>query len=264
MTEQKWYFPSGEELTVGTVMDINEKAGTAKVSGVKYSCYRCSGSGRYPSIWYDGVCLKCKGVGFLYYKGVKTVYTAQALADRLAKQAAKQAEKNAIRMAEQVKQEEAANQAFTKIREDNPWLDEAIKVAQETKNNFMIDVIDSIRKHGKVSEKQAAALQKNVADAKQKAAQGELAIGAGFIGKEGQRVEMRAKISVKRFIEGGGFQGAGTFLYKLVSADGAVITTFTARELGSPHEELCFKATVKKHETYQGIPQTVVTRLALQ
>jgi hypothetical protein len=264
MTDQKWYLSSGEELVTGTITSINEKNGTAKATGVKYVCWRCNGSGRYPSICYDGICLKCEGRRELYYKGAKTVYTADALADRLSKQAAKQAEKNAARMAEQAREDAKVNDAFIKILEENEWLKEAISIAETTKNSFMIDVIDSVRKYGRLSEKQAAVLQKNIANAKDAGKQQELALNAGFIGKEGERVEIRAKIATKRFLEGCGFQGAGTYLYKFVSHDGAIICTFTDRELGAPHEELLFKATVKKHETFKNLPQTIVTRVAVQ
>lgn len=82
-----------------------------------------------------------------------------------------------------------------------------------------------------------------------------------FIGKVGERIELTAKIvSVKQF-EGQSFSyydsGVRTMTV-LEDADGNRLMYWNA--LGSKGETVRFKATVKAHQEYKGVKQTVLSR----
>lgn len=103
-------------------------------------------------------------------------------------------------------------------------------------------------------------LQKDAADRARAAATAKAADTSAFVGTVGKRVEMCMTLVFKR-----GFDSAYgiKYLQKFEDADGNQIVWWGTNDT-SAHtlvgEQYVFKATIKAHEHYDGVAQTVVTR----
>jgi hypothetical protein len=80
-----------------------------------------------------------------------------------------------------------------------------------------------------------------------------------YIGSEGDKVEIEGEISAIRYIEG---DYGTTTLYTIVTADGNLVKWFASRSALGENEgvQVRIKGTVKKHDDYQGVKSTVLTR----
>lgn len=87
-----------------------------------------------------------------------------------------------------------------------------------------------------------------------------------YVGTEGERLDFEALVVYTKSIEREGYSyydSGISYLYKMVQNDN-VITYFSSRDLGwEQGATVKFKATVKKHEEYEGVKQTIVTRATL-
>lgn len=88
-----------------------------------------------------------------------------------------------------------------------------------------------------------------------------LAQAAGHFGKVGERVEVEGRVLFTKAVES---RWGSTTIVKFQDDAGHLFTWFAsnAPELGAG-DTLRGKATVKKHDDFRGVPQTVVTRLTL-
>jgi hypothetical protein len=82
-----------------------------------------------------------------------------------------------------------------------------------------------------------------------------------YIGSEGDKVEVKGTISAIRYIEG---DYGTTTLYTILTTDGNLVKWFASREALGEKEgvEVHIVGTVKKHDDYEGVKSTVLTRAA--
>lgn len=81
------------------------------------------------------------------------------------------------------------------------------------------------------------------------------------VGEVGKRMQFTATLTGRRYIEG--VYGT-TVLHTFLTPDGCLLKWFASGgvEVGAEGEPLTFKATVKKHDEYGGVKETVLTRLS--
>lgn len=81
------------------------------------------------------------------------------------------------------------------------------------------------------------------------------------VGKIGDRLQVKAKL-VARFDSQGHF--GATFIHKFVLVDGpdagADLTWFGSSQIGNIGDTLWIKATIKAHDEYKGVKQTIISR----
>lgn len=79
------------------------------------------------------------------------------------------------------------------------------------------------------------------------------------VGTVGERSVMTLRVLSIRELDG---QYGVTYLHDMVDADGNRVKWFGSSRLGDPGVEVTVKATVKAHEEYRGVAQTIVSRCA--
>lgn len=80
-----------------------------------------------------------------------------------------------------------------------------------------------------------------------------------FIGKEGDRIEVKIKVLRVHYTDGGDYQDS-TAIVKMQDEQGSVYTWFTASTDMEQGESYTIKGTVKRHHEYKGNKETVLTR----
>ena len=83
-------------------------------------------------------------------------------------------------------------------------------------------------------------------------------IDSQFVGVIGERLEADVEVNLVKAIEGA---YGWTYLHKMVTPDGNLFTTFASKKLADEGQKVHIKATVKNHEEYKGMKQTIVTRV---
>jgi len=212
---------------------------------VKASCSRCGGQGGAEAWKRTGfTCYKCHGDGG--HRLVReTVYDREAFAKREAKQQAKVAAKRA---ADQAKAD-ATKAAFEAAHGDL-----IAKVSQITKPSaFLCDVIEKGNKYGSISEAQASAAHRAADNEITRQAQNET---AQWIGAVGDRIEITGTI-ISRIAFGSVF---GLVVISIIKDAAGNFFVQKGRGIGDKGEEVTVKATVKGHDTYNGVKQTIITR----
>lgn len=83
-----------------------------------------------------------------------------------------------------------------------------------------------------------------------------------FVGRPGERIEVDGTVTFVRFFDG----DWGTRALVKIDADGDALTWWCSNAANAPGigDTVTGKATVKAHETYQGVKQTVITRATLE
>lgn len=84
---------------------------------------------------------------------------------------------------------------------------------------------------------------------------------SSHVGKIGDRINITAKISIRRVIDG--FYGI-TYFHILENSEGDVFKYSGSADLGDKGDTITLKATVKDHAEYQGVKQTVINRPKLE
>lgn len=102
------------------------------------------------------------------------------------------------------------------------------------------------------------------AEKAQKAAE---ALTSEFVGSVGDKVELAVKVEYVRSVAGYGYNSPDSKLVVMTDGVGNRFKTFAAGAFGRVAEEGwtgTIKATVKKHETYEGRRETLITRCKVQ
>lgn len=214
-------------------------------------CGRCGGYGEYSFNSLDGsMCYGCYGDGL-----GKSITWADA--ERISKR----------RIADKKRAEKKRIAALLEdaYAYDRLW-DEAADVLafladKRERSGFIGDVARKVADKPFLSEKQIAAIRRIItADAEKK----ESAAKAGHFGEIAKRVETEVQIVGIKVIEDNGF--GESLLVSMRTREGHVLKSFAssswayAQEVGP--EFLRVKLTPKKHEEYNGEPQTMVSRVA--
>jgi len=247
-----------EALTVG-----------ARGVSARYSqqgrCGRCGGAGGSDAWVRTGwTCYECGGDGRGPVRTVP-VYTPakaeQLNAAQAKREAKRQAEAEAARAAEQAE----ADTARTLFLAAHPTV--AADLDTLNGNGFAASLRDALTRYGQLTDRQLSALA-DAAERERRPGQ--------LWGAEGQRATVT--VTVERVTSCGfdSYRGAERYLVALLTDDGAALVWFTTNpppELvawngeGYPSPQagpVAIRATVRSHGTYQGKPQTVVTRVATE
>ena len=238
-------------------------------------CKRCGqGYGHYSWNGEDDICYSCSGEGYGALSTLESMArrAAQRLARRLRAEAKWAAEAKAKRDAHDAWAAAHPELAAALVAHQSPDTDEdGYVIGHEDNPNYVFRPVNSFltkmadeARYGVLTERQAAAAQDALDKLTERLAD---AVAIGHWGTVGKRAEV--EVTVKKVITIDGDYGT-SFLCIMESAEGHALKTFStgafvtdairAEETG---ETLRVKATVKKHDTYQGKPQTVVTRVAL-
>lgn len=248
-------------------------------------CWRCDGSGDYPSSAWNGICLSCNGHG-----------VGKRLGDDFAQVRAIAVKREKSRVAAARR---AEKKAFEKAWDDahawNDWRDGRADLIKELssdeyklfdafgdqygwRSGFLGDMAKRISDGQPLSDAQEAAVRRTLAD---RLARTERKQAAGHLGVVGQRVEVEVTVvSAKDFDSDYGTK----YLVIMETADHQTLKTWNsgdfgwqaqlrledARKAAERAEEnshwiepvtVTIKATVKDHGEYKGIPQTELTRV---
>jgi hypothetical protein len=252
--------PGAEQMTQfyfrhGTALSETDNArvqiGKQGVSGWltrAENCPRCGGAGGSPHWRPDGgVCYQCRGGRTI--SRTHRVFTEDKLAklnDAAAKKAAKKAAAaEAKREAERVE--------FHKWAKPYENLLGAIKAA--TGNSFLVDLARKLDDHRQLTDRQLEAAAKAIERQEQREAEGR---ASEYVGEVKDRFEFEAEVLGVYGTEG--YYGH-TDIVKFKDEDGNLFTWFasdyTDLERG---DRMTIKGTVKKHEEYRGMKQTILTR----
>lgn len=249
--------------TPTTVLIDGAEYRTGRMNGalvVLDECSRCGGTGSYPSSAYQGVCLLCSGA-----QGTWRSY------DEMVKRVTRRA-KDTVTRAARAEVKRAAEVAKA-ISNADLFLADAhdAHLVLASDHHIAIDILAKLRQYGSVSEAQWALAVKVSTEAIERdaryAAEKITAQAAGHLANVGDKVEVEVTIVRVSSFETQSFNGFSMetkYVIAMVTAEGHELNTFTngafvdAAEVGA---KLTIKATVKKHDEYQGKPQTTLIRV---
>lgn len=227
-------------------------------------CGKCGGTGLLPAYLHihGGECFHCNGAGRQTYKTTN---------EHRAKLRAKAAEKRAKKAAEKRQGWEAQRaervQAFTEKHADLvEFLD-----ANADNNVFFKSLHESIKNRGDLTDSQIDALRNAIKREEERKAVNEVTATVGYIGEEGQRVEIEGVVEAIVKFAGRNWRGNAVekSIYKIRTDAGHLLTHFTDGALPcKADDERCIakgdrvagKVTVKSNEEYKGVPQSTVNR----
>jgi hypothetical protein len=237
-------------------------------------CKRCGqGYGHFSWNGEDDICYSCSGEGY----GAET--TLESMERRAKARSARQrrASEKAAKEAQRLRDEHAAwvaanadlAEALVAHRtpeqdEDGYFVGKPYDWTFRPVNSFLTKMADQAR-YSPLTERQAAAAQDALDKLTERNAE---AVAIGHWGTVGKREIVEVKVVKTIAIEG---DYGTSWLCIMEGAEGHALKTFStgafvddAQRVEGTEETLKVKATVKKHDTYNGKPQTIVTRVATQ
>jgi hypothetical protein len=243
-------------------------------------CWKCGGAGGAEAWRYTGwTCYACGGTG-LGLTRIEKLYTREELdvldarlqkrrdremAKRVAAQAivdAERAERRAAFLAEHAEILAKLDELVANERKSRPeWKDEQGVV------DFWADVHDGIRTRVKLSEAQATMIDERHAEMLARRAATERKQKAGWIGNINQRLKgVRAKVVMCKHIgvNRDFYPPRNRYLVRLETEAGHSLTWWTDHVETIDEEFVEVSFTVKDHDEYQGVPQTVVQRVTFK
>lgn len=212
------------------------------------SCPRCNGQGGSVHWRPDsGVCYQCRGE--------RTVTRTHRVFNeaRLAKLNEAADKKAAIKAVEAQRKMDGAIAYFVKWSEPHKKL--LGDIAAATGNSFLADLANKVSKSMILTDRQLEAAATAIERQRAREAEGR---ASEYVGEAKAQIEFEAEVTGVYGTEG--FYGH-TDIVKFKDADGNLFTWFasdyTNLERGDRME---IKGTIKKHETYRDIKQTILTR----
>lgn len=253
------------EGAVYTIISVNEKHGSATiVDKSDRVCFRCGGAGGSHG-WPGYTCFRCGGNGVDPKPGKTKLYT-QARAEKLSatriKACEKKAEEGRAFMA-------ARNAAFDKLLADHPVLGEvqalvsAAWARKDVEENYIVprgihladSIFTSLFAAGRISDRQLEVMENVLAS--HKALEKKKALMT-HVGTEGQKMEL---ILTAKFLRSFPSQYGTMFIQSFEDQAGNCIVYKGSAPMDfQPGETKAVKFTVKKHDEYNGQPQTVMIR----
>lgn len=227
------------------------------------ACSRCGGSGQYSFNMMDGSrCYGCNGTGGYYVRRVNTVAyarKAKTAANRRRKADEKRARRAAAHAAAAEKAATLGANALEVLR--GHFDDDSTHIADW---NAFCEAVDAYcGEHGapdatfEVNAK-ARELRRLEVEAAKAKAKAEANARSTYVGTIGQRSEFTLRLTHE--IESGNAYGA-VYLYFFLDDDGNAYKWASSRPKGlEKGETYTGKATVKAHNKYEGLKQTVLTR----
>ena len=140
-----------------------------------------------------------------------------------------------------------------------------LRAATDSDNSFVRDVMRKLHKYGDLSDAQISAVKRAVARdaewAAKRAEQRAEDASSEFIAEVGKRITLTAEVIATKFIE----RDYGDKLFIMLrSGDDIAVTFYSGMDGYEKGETVTIKATVKAHETRDGIKQTMLARIARQ
>lgn len=214
-------------------------------------CGRCGGQGGSTG-WPGYTCYSCLGSGKDLPK-VSRCYTAEAYAKLEERRQAK-ADKRA---AEIKAAQDAARAKFAKWLATQPAAQWLLNDRSDD-SGFLGSIRGELLGNRILTDRQLAALVR-VKDkiAQREAERDQLIASSAPVGEVGERRDFNLKLTTVRSIE---TQYGYSYLHVMEDIAGNAIKYFGSARLGDEGETLTVKATVKAHEAYRGLMQTVVSR----
>lgn len=238
----------------GTALTEKENArvvvGSQGVSGQltrAEDCPRCGGAGGSPHWRPDGgVCYQCRGDRTI--ARAYRVFTAEKLAKLV-----DVAEKKAARERARAEAKAAAERA-----DFNTWAEPHKDLLDEISaggNSFLDDLASKLAKHKTLTDKQLEAAANSIQRAKDRKAE---EAASEWVGEVKERIEFEAEIMGSYLNDG--FYGV-TDILKFKDENGNHFTWFASDITGLQRgDRISIKGTVKKHDEFRGIKQTILTR----
>ena len=254
-----WFYRNGSEVSEANLpLIVKGKAGFSGFIQKRGPCSRCGGAGGSRSWFPDGgICYRCRGHNSQTFETiVSRVFTADRLAVLVAaadKKAAKLAAKAATKA-------EAARQEFIVWakaggRGRGALIGHLLTAGNPQKDGFVHDLARKLRQRWTLSDKQLAAAERVF---EQQAERKVTDAASEWIGEVKVRMEIEVKVLFIKEHEG--YYGPVDII-KMQDMEGNGLTWFcTGISSLKRGDHVKIKATVKKHEEYQGAKQTVLTR----
>ena len=138
----------------------------------------------------------------------------------------------------------------------------------ERPDSFMTKMYNAFLTYGWLTDKQEAAVRRALGEAdartaeraERRAAEHTADVAtSGYVGTVGERRVFTATVNVVLEFEG---EYGMSYRHIMHDSDGNVITYKGTKRLAERHETVTFKATIKAHEVYKDVKQTVVARPA--
>lgn len=239
----------------------NPKEPNATINGrpawtYRNPCNRCGGLGGSDAWKHTGwTCYRCGGSCFEAPR-TDPLYTQEKLAQLNAAQAKRDAKKAEKLEAARLEEAYRVNANYDQVSKEFPEEFDWIKGNQE-KSQFAKSLYFSILQYGPLSEKQLAAVQKIVAEDKKKVV---TAATSGYFGKVGDKVKsLHLTPKVVIFL---GYSQFGTTYRTIFEDDNGNVFTYKGSRPYRTAGEYSF--TVKAHEEYKDVKQTVIQRPAVK
>ena len=260
-----------EKLIKRYVDEKGKEWGTYKIE-----CPKCGGMGFLERIdWKmtdnEGRCFKCMGTGYLIKdKRILTekekIQRGKAKARREEKKETERLEK--IRVAEEKKQEEINNNPYTFICIDKDsyskkemlkengyrwrcgkWIGtekiEGVELLQVVTTDIISDTLELEYDATKI----ALAIQKHNTE------------NSSHVGTVGEKIEQEVTLSKELYFRTNYGYNTRTYMYIMKNAQGNTLVWKTSKSLDvNEGEKFIITGTIKGHDTYDGIKQTILTR----
>lgn len=245
----EFFFRHGEALSYEE--NIRVRVGARRESGFltrAENCPRCGGAGG-STHWHPdgGICYQCQGKRTIQrthrvFIGTKLF----ALNVAATKKAAKKAEAAQRKM-------DARRIAFDEWAEPHKIL--LGEIAAATGNSFLTDLAAKLVDHRQLTDRQLEAAATSIERQEQRDADGK---ASEYVGEIKERIEFEAEVTGVYGTEG---HYGHTDIVKFKDGDRNMFTWFasgyTDLERG---DRITIKGTVKKHDDFKGVKQTVLTR----
>lgn len=232
-------------------------SGTVGTVGHREACQRCGGLGGW-SGWPGFTCYRCGGKDSQRFEWIPTKVYTQAGLERT---------RASRERAERKRQEKAAAALQAREARLQEWANESadhedlltVLGSYAGSNAFIRDLAH--RALVRVLPLSGAQVQAAWRALKQDERAQAAAASSRHVGDRGQRLEMWVRVAFVKDLDGGQF--GPTRLVRMEDVAGNVFVTFSSAgwvwdvEQG---QELVLRATVKDHQEYQGVQQTVLTR----
>lgn len=169
-------------------------------------------------------------------------YRAEVAESKRQVRAAARAEEETAQKTER----EANRRAFLN---DHPGLEDDLKVDHPV----VKDIADRFSNWCNLSDKQVALVRKLAAESRRPARVSQ------HVGRIGERITLT--VTVDKIIPCEGMMGRLSYLHVMTDSDGNALKWFGSRHLCGVGETMTVKATVKDHDSYNGIAQTSLLRV---
>lgn len=238
-------------------------------------CGRCGGAGGSEAWRHTGwTCYQCQGIGLLDAR-LDRCYTAEKLAALNAARDARNEKKRAAREAKAAAAARAAEEKLEQRLAADALLRDIKEMAESLNDGFIADLWEQVSKRDReLTDSQREAAERSIQRIRERraerAAREALDQTAGFVGSEGERIEIDGTLEFVREYMATAFNGFTVERRAVIKIrQGSDVLVWFTKARGDMSEgkvgaRVVGKATVKKHERRDDVPQTVITRAKLE